>query len=190
MSRCVALTRPLLHLQDDQTPLHCAARLGHLKVVRLLLENGACLLSVSTTGHTALHMASREGHVDVTEVLLDQGALLTHMTKVTQWGKGGRARFLSGLPEASLGLRVVQPMPCHGVARGSWVSGSWWAFGPGHVWQSQSGAPSPPSRPRVGGWGGETGIRLPTKREPPRDLKPGFATGRARDGGGESPPST
>ncbi|XP_043540446.1 ankyrin-1-like, partial [Chiloscyllium plagiosum] len=81
MSRCVALTRPLLHLQDDQTPLHCAARLGHLKVVRLLLENGACPLSVSTTGHTALHMASREGHVDVAELLLDRGALLAHMTK-------------------------------------------------------------------------------------------------------------
>uniref|UniRef100_A0AAZ1Y5T8 Uncharacterized protein n=1 Tax=Oreochromis aureus TaxID=47969 RepID=A0AAZ1Y5T8_OREAU len=50
-------------VQDDQTPLHCAARMGHKELVKLLLEQKANPNSTTTAGHTPLHIAAREGHV-------------------------------------------------------------------------------------------------------------------------------
>lgn len=71
----------LLH-QDDQTPLHCAARMGHNEMVKLLLEHKANPNSTTTAGHTPLHIASREGHTQTASILLDMNAQLTKMTKV------------------------------------------------------------------------------------------------------------
>uniref|UniRef100_A0A8C8BM08 Ankyrin-1 n=1 Tax=Otus sunia TaxID=257818 RepID=A0A8C8BM08_9STRI len=68
-------------LQDDQTPLHCAARIGHTSMVQLLLENNANPNLTTTAGHTPLHIASREGHVDTALALLQKGASQTCMTK-------------------------------------------------------------------------------------------------------------
>lgn len=68
--------------QDDQTPLHCAARMGHKELVKLLLEHKANPDSATTAGHTPLHIAAREGHAQTTRILLDGNAQQTKMTKV------------------------------------------------------------------------------------------------------------
>lgn len=68
--------------QDDQTPLHCAARMGHKELVKLLLEHKANPNSTTTAGHTPLHIAAREGHVQTVRILLDMEAQQTKMTKV------------------------------------------------------------------------------------------------------------
>lgn len=69
-------------VQDDQTPLHCAARMGHKELVKLLLEHKANPDSATTAGHTPLHIAAREGHVHTIRILLDAGAQQIKMTKV------------------------------------------------------------------------------------------------------------
>lgn len=69
-------------VQDDQTPLHCAARMGHKELVKLLLEHKANPDSATTAGHTPLHISAREGHVHTIRILLDAGAQQTKMTKV------------------------------------------------------------------------------------------------------------
>lgn len=68
--------------QDDQTPLHCAARMGHKELVKLLLEHKANPNSTTTAGHTPLHIAAREGHAQTVRILLDMEAQQTKMTKV------------------------------------------------------------------------------------------------------------
>lgn len=68
--------------QDDQTPLHCAARLGHCTMVKILLENGADPNLSTTAGHTPLHITAREGNLDCACALLDKEASQTVMTKV------------------------------------------------------------------------------------------------------------
>uniref|UniRef100_A0A3Q3JS54 ZU5 domain-containing protein n=1 Tax=Monopterus albus TaxID=43700 RepID=A0A3Q3JS54_MONAL len=70
-----------LHQKDDQTPLHCAARMGHKELVKLLLEHKANPDSATTAGHTPLHIAGREGHVQTVRILLDAGAQQIKMTK-------------------------------------------------------------------------------------------------------------
>lgn len=79
------MTEPSLFVfcvQDDQTPLHCAARMGHKELVKLLLEHKASPDSATTAGHTPLHIAAREGHIHTIRILLDAGAQQTKMTKV------------------------------------------------------------------------------------------------------------
>ncbi|CAB1439366.1 unnamed protein product, partial [Pleuronectes platessa] len=66
---------------DDQTPLHCAARMGHKEIVKLLLEHKANPNSTTTAGHTPLHITAREGHVQTVRILLDMEAQQTKMTK-------------------------------------------------------------------------------------------------------------
>lgn len=70
--------------QDDQTPLHCAARMGHKELVKLLLDHKANPNSTTTAGHTPLHIAAREGHAQTVRILLDMEAQQTKMTKVKE----------------------------------------------------------------------------------------------------------
>lgn len=86
MKSPVTLVCPVLcyhfGFQDDQTPLHCAARIGHTNMVKLLLENNANPNLATTAGHTPLHIAAREGHVETALALLEKGASQACMTKV------------------------------------------------------------------------------------------------------------
>lgn len=102
--------------QDDQTPLHCAARIGHTGMVQLLLENGADPNLATTAGHTPLHITAREGHVDTALALLQKGASQTCMTKVG-WGQRPRHRRGSILLRGSV-APVLSSSPltrCHGL---------------------------------------------------------------------------
>ncbi len=55
-------------------PLHVAAEKGHDRCVRAMLDSGADVDAVNSTGRTALHLAARNGHVDVMKTLLKQDA--------------------------------------------------------------------------------------------------------------------
>lgn len=52
-------------LQEQQTPLHIAARLGNVDIVMLLLQHGAAVDSTTKDLYTALHIAAKEGQDEV-----------------------------------------------------------------------------------------------------------------------------
>lgn len=56
------------------TPLHLAARHGHVKVTNVLLENKASLTAVDENGLTPLHIASKHSQAAVLSLLLDAHA--------------------------------------------------------------------------------------------------------------------
>ena len=55
------------------TPLHYAARHGHIECVRLLLMHGADWRSVNNFGETPLHCTAMRGHVDCMQTLVQAG---------------------------------------------------------------------------------------------------------------------
>ena len=61
-------------LQEQQSPLHVAARLGNVDNVVLLLQHGATPDCATFDLYTPLHIAAKEGHDEVAQALLDQGA--------------------------------------------------------------------------------------------------------------------
>lgn len=61
--------------RSGYTPLHFAAREGHLEVVQLLIERGAHIDAQTTAGGaTPLHRAAFMGRTDVVKALLNGGA--------------------------------------------------------------------------------------------------------------------
>eukprot|EP00045_Choanoeca_perplexa_P004523 m.38861 g.38861 ORF g.38861 m.38861 type:complete len:198 (-) comp12621_c0_seq10:513-1106(-) len=56
------------------TPLHQAARQGHIAIVSYLIERGADCNARSGSGQTILHVACIAGHTTTAELLLTHGA--------------------------------------------------------------------------------------------------------------------
>ena len=52
-------------LQEQQTPLHIASRLGNVDIVVLLLQSGAEVDATTKDLYTALHIAAKEGQEEV-----------------------------------------------------------------------------------------------------------------------------
>lgn len=69
-------------LQEDQTPLHIASRLGKTEIVQLLLQHMAHPDAATTNGYTPLHISAREGQLETASVLLEAGASHSLATKV------------------------------------------------------------------------------------------------------------
>lgn len=55
-------------LQEQQTPLHIASRLGNVDIVMLLLQHGAAIDSTTKDLYTALHIAAKEGQEEVKKI--------------------------------------------------------------------------------------------------------------------------
>jgi len=72
----------LLLLQDDLTPLHCAARNGHDSVITALLDRSATINARSKNLLTPLHMSAQGDHVDCVSMLLERGAQIDAGTRV------------------------------------------------------------------------------------------------------------
>ena len=77
---------PLKPLKDGLTPLHCAARSGHERVVDILLSRGASVVIKTKNGLTPLHMAIQGDHIECASLLLDKGAPIDDITIVSGQG--------------------------------------------------------------------------------------------------------
>jgi hypothetical protein len=55
------------------TPLHWAARNGHIEIARLLLQNGADVNANDNFGYTPLHLAAIFGRIDILRLLFENG---------------------------------------------------------------------------------------------------------------------
>lgn len=56
------------------TALHVAAYHGHHDVVKVLIVNGANVLSTFRDGAFALYVSCQEGHLDIVRLLMSSGA--------------------------------------------------------------------------------------------------------------------
>ena len=56
----------------EWTPLHYAARSGHLEIVKTLIEKGKVNIdTINSNGNTALHLAAKNNHHSVCQYLIE-----------------------------------------------------------------------------------------------------------------------
>lgn len=67
-------------LDEQLTPLHIAAKQGHVESVKQLHAEGAHLEALSVYGKTPLHLAIQSGHLPVINELIERGASLSAVT--------------------------------------------------------------------------------------------------------------
>jgi ankyrin repeat protein len=84
-----------IRLYDGRTPLHFAAREGHLGLLSFFIERNAQINIKDASGSTALHEAARVGNIKAMELLLSQGA-----DPNAQDAKGNSALHLGIPPES------------------------------------------------------------------------------------------
>ncbi|XRB24347.1 ankyrin repeat domain-containing protein [Pseudoscourfieldia marina] len=96
------------------TPLHYAARAGHVECVRLLIAS-ACNVNATTRagGSTALHRAAFTGHIEVVSLLLDAGADASirntdGQTAAHDAARGGHGDVLAVLERAHAGISTLE----------------------------------------------------------------------------------
>jgi ankyrin repeat protein len=58
------------------TPLHIAARSGHIDAVRILLKGGASKEARDSDNNTPLMLADKNRYADTVELLLEHGATI------------------------------------------------------------------------------------------------------------------
>jgi ankyrin repeat protein/glyoxylase-like metal-dependent hydrolase (beta-lactamase superfamily II) len=62
--------------ENGRTPLHWAARGGHLEVLRYLAEKGADLNAIDNNGVAPLHTLARSGQTEAARFLIEKGAVI------------------------------------------------------------------------------------------------------------------
>ena len=65
----------------NATPLIYASNTGHIKICKLLLDNGASVHEIDDWKQTALHWSCREGHFELTKLLMHYGASIHEVDK-------------------------------------------------------------------------------------------------------------
>ena len=85
LDACHALRFNLLNKNDDNrtAPLHIASSVGHLDLVKLLLDYGADI-DIAGDGKTPLILAAQNNHIDVVRLLLGYGV---EVDKIDQTGR-------------------------------------------------------------------------------------------------------
>lgn len=71
------------------TPLMLAARRGDLKIVKLLLQNGAKVNPQNIGGETALHNSSIKGHYEIAKLLIENNANINILSGIGYIGAAG-----------------------------------------------------------------------------------------------------
>ncbi|NWH77363.1 ANK1 protein, partial [Piaya cayana] len=66
--------------QDELTPLHCAARNGHVRIAEILLDHGAPIQAKTKNGLSPIHMAAQGDHLDCVRLLLQYSAEIDDIT--------------------------------------------------------------------------------------------------------------
>lgn len=72
----------LYHLQEQETPLHCAAWHGYSTVARALCQAGCHVDAKNREGESPLLTASARGFVDIVECLVEHKADIEASDKV------------------------------------------------------------------------------------------------------------
>lgn len=121
----------LLESRDylDDTPLIVAARLGHLEIVKLLVERGAESNATGFGAKSALHCAATNGYEEIVAFLLSQGAEVharqrqgwTPLMCASSWGHVGVVRrLLTHMGGEGLNQRAADDKTAlhHAAARG------------------------------------------------------------------------
>ncbi|KAK0138733.1 Ankyrin-1 [Merluccius polli] len=67
-------------LQDELTPLHCAARNGHVRIIEILLDHGAPIQAKTKNGLSPIHMSAQGDHMDCIKQLLQYNAEIDDIT--------------------------------------------------------------------------------------------------------------
>lgn len=73
---------PRLPVQEQETPLHCAAWHGYSAVAQALCQAGCQVDARNREGETPLLTASARGFVDIVQCLVEHGAALEASDKV------------------------------------------------------------------------------------------------------------
>ena len=60
--------------EHGYTPLNMACKHNDLKIIKLLLDNGASVQAKTKKGMTPIHYASKYGKLEIAKLLLDMGA--------------------------------------------------------------------------------------------------------------------
>ena len=66
---------------EGAPPLWCAAAAGHTQIVKLLVERGASVNSVTKTNSTPLRAACFDGHYEIVKYLVEHGAGIVKIRK-------------------------------------------------------------------------------------------------------------
>ena len=102
----------------DWFPLMMATAVNQVKVVELLLKNGATVDKTDKQGRTSLALAVKEGHVEPMAMLLSHGAALNVRDKAGRTPRPAARRATADDPAVGRPLR--RPAPAGGAGAGRW----------------------------------------------------------------------
>ena len=69
-------------LQEEQTPLHVASRLGNVDIVMLLLQHGADVDATTKDLYTPLHIAAKEGQEEVKFLIYSYRVIFNYLSTI------------------------------------------------------------------------------------------------------------